>query len=72
MSEVEARAPPSRGRSSTRGGRGGFGRGGPRGGRKPINGASDAAQMEESLEDQGELGEVKKKFSSELGMLRDM
>ncbi|KAI6910772.1 hypothetical protein KC327_g13243 [Hortaea werneckii] len=28
--------------------------------------------MEESLEDQGELGEVKKKFSSELGMLRDM
>ncbi|KAI6901344.1 hypothetical protein KC327_g16337, partial [Hortaea werneckii] len=60
------------GRSSTRGGRGGFGRGGPRGGRKPINGASDAAQMEESLEDQGELGEVKKKFSSELGMLRDM
>lgn len=73
MSEVEARPPPTRGRSSTRGGRGGFGRGGPRGPRKPTNGTvNDTPQVEESLEDQGELGEMKKKYSAELGMLKDM
>lgn len=73
MSEVEARPPPSRGRSSTRGGRGGFGRGGPRGGRKPVNGTSaDVPQIDELLDDQGELGEMKKKYASELSMLKDM
>ncbi|KAK5137481.1 hypothetical protein LTR08_008459 [Meristemomyces frigidus] len=71
MSEVEARLPPSRGRSSYRGGRGGFGRGGPRGGRK-ANGSLDVPHAEEPLEDQGELGEMKKKYASELGMLKDM
>lgn len=72
MSEVEARA-PTRGRSSARGGRGGFGRGGPRGGRKQVNGTShDASTMDDSLEDEGELGEMKKKYSAELGMLKDM
>lgn len=73
MSEIEARAPPTRGRSSMRGGRGGFGRGGARGGRKAPNGTShDAMSIDESLDDQGELGEMKKKYSSELGMLKDM
>lgn len=73
MSEVDARPPPSRGRSSYRGGRGGLRRGGPRGGRKTTNGApNDAQQIEEPLEDQGELGEMKLKYSSELSMLRDM
>ncbi|EMC92877.1 hypothetical protein BAUCODRAFT_125834 [Baudoinia panamericana UAMH 10762] len=76
MSEVEARPPPTRGRSSMRGGRGGFGRGGPRGGRKPVNGtstdAADDVPADELLEDQGELGEMKKKYASELGMLKDM
>ncbi|USW55193.1 Putative ubiquitin system component CUE [Septoria linicola] len=63
---------PSRGRSSARGGRGGLSRGGPRGGRK-LNGTSnDAAEIEESLEDQGEIGEMKKKYQPELGMLKDM
>ena len=55
-----------------RGGRGGFGRGGPRGGRKPVNGNLDIAQAEESFEDQGEIGEMKKKYQPELGMLKDM
>ncbi|KAK3686511.1 RNAPII degradation factor [Vermiconidia calcicola] len=73
MSEVDTRPPPNRGRSAYRGGRGGFGRGGPRGGRKPTNGAdADASQVEESLEEQGELGEMKKKYASELVMLKDM
>lgn len=74
MSEVDVRSVPARGRSSTRGGRGGFGRGGPRGSRKP-NGTSSiepAAVEEESLDDQGELGEMKKKYLAELGMLKPM
>ncbi|SMY20998.1 unnamed protein product [Zymoseptoria tritici ST99CH_1A5] len=74
MSEADVRSPPSRGRSSARGGRGGFGRGGPRGGRNQANGtANDNATLEEeSLEEQGALGEMKKKYFVELGMLKDM
>jgi hypothetical protein len=58
-----------------RGARGGFtsARGGLRGARKAPNGTSnDAFAGEESQEDQGELGEMKKKYSSELSMLKDM
>jgi len=69
MSEIESR--PTRGRSSTRGGRGSYGRGGPRGGRSHVNGHA-TEPVEESIEDQGELGEMKKKYQSELGMLKDM
>ncbi|KAK3049142.1 RNAPII degradation factor [Extremus antarcticus] len=75
MSEVDQRPAPNRGRSSYRGGRGATTRGGPRGGgsRKPTNGTTaDTFPVEESLEDQGELGEMKKKYASELGMLKDM
>ncbi|KAK5169876.1 RNAPII degradation factor [Saxophila tyrrhenica] len=74
MSEVDSRPPANRGRSSHRGGRAGAGRGGPRGGsRKPANGTTaDTFAAEESLEDQGELGEMKKKYASELSMLKDM
>lgn len=72
MSESDVRTAPPRGRSSARGGRGGYGRGGPRGGRK-VNGTSDdVAVPEESFEDQGEIGEMKKKYTNELGMLKDM
>ena len=73
MSEIEARAPATRGRSSVRGARGGLARGGARGGRKAPNGTShDAFSADESLDDQGEIGEMKKKYSSELSMLQDM
>ena len=38
-----------------------------------MNGTTnDPTQIEESLEDQGELGEMKKKYASELVMLKDM
>ena len=71
---MEARPPPNRGRSSYRGGRGGYGRGGVRGGRNPTNGTSvpEHAPVEEEPVEEGELGEMKKKYSSELGMLKDM
>lgn len=70
MSEVDARPAPSRGRTATRGGRGGFGRGGPRGGHRPTNGTKDLA--EPTIEDQGELGDMKKQYASQLSMLKDM
>ncbi|GAB7356428.1 hypothetical protein MBLNU459_g7201t1 [Dothideomycetes sp. NU459] len=73
MSEVDARPAPSRGRSSTRGGRGGYSRGGPRGAHRSTNGTSkDTVQIEESIEDQGELGDMKKQYSAELSFLKDM
>ena len=37
-----------------------------------MNGSLEAPQAEESFEDQGELGEMKKKYASELSMLKDM
>ncbi|PNS19330.1 hypothetical protein CAC42_2507 [Sphaceloma murrayae] len=71
MSEVDNRPTPSRGRSSVRG-RGGYaGRGGPRGGHRQINGAA-SHQQEPSLDDQGEIGDMKKQYSSQLPMLKDM
>nr|POF13071.1 cue domain-containing protein [Quercus suber] len=79
MSDVDTRPAPTRGRSSR--GRGGFSsRGGSRthnASRKPTNGTAttlEAPQVEEEdiLADQGELGEMKKKYASELLMLKDM
>lgn len=71
MSDIDTRPAPSRGRSSTRGGRGGFGRGGPRGGHRPANGSTNDV-LEPSIEEQGELGELKKQYSSQLSLLKDM
>lgn len=55
-----------------RGGRGGYGRSGPRGGRKAVNGSLDVPHAPDPLEDQGELGQMKKKYATELVMLKDM
>jgi len=71
MSEIDTRPAPSRGRSSTRGGRSGIGRGGPRGGHRQANGATDDIP-EPSFEDQGELGELKSQYSSQLSLLKDV
>ncbi|KAL1301702.1 hypothetical protein AAFC00_005911 [Neodothiora populina] len=74
MSEIDARTTPSsRGRSSTRGGRGGHTRGGPRSvAHRSTNGTSKDVQIEEPLDEQGELGDMKKKYASELAMVRDV
>lgn len=37
-----------------------------------MNGMLETPQVEEPIEDQGELGEMKKKYAPELGMLKDM
>lgn len=69
MSEVQSRPAP-RGRSSARGGRGGP-RGGARGGRH-INGDHKQASDIDALADQGEIGEMKKQYSSEVATLKEM
>lgn len=77
MSEVQSRPVPSRGRGTGRGGRGGSGfpnRGGSRvanRGAAPPNGDSHA-DAQSSLEDEGEVGELKKKYGSKLSLIKEM
>jgi hypothetical protein len=74
MSEVQARPAP-RGRGSARGGRGGFapraGRGGGRGhatnGDKP-----DTTNAAASIDDNGEVGQLKKKHGSKVSTIQEM
>ncbi|KAJ9649529.1 RNAPII degradation factor [Coniosporium apollinis] len=69
MSEVQTRPAASRGRSSARGGRGGY-RGAPRTA-KQTNGDLKDTEVDTSA-DQGELGELKKKYSSQLSVLKEL
>jgi hypothetical protein len=73
MSEVASRPIVARGgRGSGRGGRGGS-RGSTRGRERQTNGGfHDAPQIEDEPQDQGELGEMKKQYSSELPMLKEL
>lgn len=67
MSEVQSRPAASRGRSSTRGGRGGHGsRNGPRTSNKQTNGDIDTSA------EQGELGELKRQYSSQLATAKEL
>jgi len=59
---------PARGRSSARG-RGGFGSRGGRAGSRQTNGTP---KYDDEPEDQGEIGELKKQFSSELSILKEL
>lgn len=65
MSDVQSR--PARGRSTARGGRGGHGSRGPRS-NKQTNG--DGAL--DTSADQGELGQLKKQYSSQLSTLKEL
>ncbi|KAF1978621.1 hypothetical protein BU23DRAFT_564195 [Bimuria novae-zelandiae CBS 107.79] len=65
MSDVQSR--PARGRSTARGSRGGHGSRGPRS-NKQTNGDSAA----DTSADQGELGELKKRFASQLSTLKEL
>ena len=70
MSEVQSRPAP-RGRSSARGGRGGP-RGGARGANRQVNGDPKAASDIDTFADEGEIGELKKRYLTELPLLREM
>lgn len=68
MSEVQTRGSSTRGRGGFRGGRGGYR--GSRGGKS--HNTSREEQDAPSLEDQGEVGELKAKYSDKLPMMREI
>jgi len=72
MSEVQSRPSAPRGRGSARGGRGGFssrtGRGGPR----PGNGEKAELHTTPSYEDEGEIGQLKKRYATKLSTIKEM
>ncbi|KAL6719011.1 RNAPII degradation factor [Lecanora helva] len=73
MSEVQPRPSGPRGRGSTRGGRGGVGSRGGRGGPRQTNGSKIDSFAETSVnEDEGEIGELKKKYASNLTVIKEM
>lgn len=67
MSDIQNRSSASRGRVSARGGRGGFSSRGGRGGNRSANDNSDISSFEE-----GEIGQMKKKYSDTLPTLKEM
>ncbi|KAL4916300.1 hypothetical protein BDW62DRAFT_186486 [Aspergillus aurantiobrunneus] len=68
MSEVQSRPSASRGRVSARGGRGGYSSRGGRGGSR----STKTDVTEATYEDEGELGQMKKKYSDTLPMLKEL
>lgn len=72
MSDFDSRPVASRGRSSTRGGRAGYQRSAPRQSATSSTAPSSSVQFDESLDDQGELGHMKKTYSTQLSFMRDM
>ncbi|KAF3936350.1 hypothetical protein ABW19_dt0210574 [Dactylella cylindrospora] len=76
MSEVTSHRASARGRGVSRGGRGGgaIGRGGRNGASSRSNGDTfDSSKTDDvPLEEQGELGQLKLKYATELALLKDM
>ncbi|KAJ5808292.1 hypothetical protein N7474_009561 [Penicillium riverlandense] len=68
MSEVQSRPSASRGRVSARGGRGGFSSRGGRGG----SSRSATADSSDAPFEEGEIGQMKKKYSDTLPMLKEL
>jgi hypothetical protein len=72
MAEVQARGGGTRGRGGFRGGRGGF-RGGRHSGRTHQRADNEQENIPPtSLEDQGEIGELKRKFGDKLPLLTEI
>jgi len=71
MTEPAPRPPSTRSRGSGRGGRGGS-RSGTRPRDRQTNGDHKDATYTDDITDQGELGEMKKQYSSQLLMLKEM
>lgn len=72
MSEVKARPSGPRGRGSGRGGRGAFSSRGGRTSNRPTNGETPDISETIPIEDEGELGELKKHYASKLDMIKEM
>ncbi|GFF97060.1 CUE domain-containing protein C354.10 [Aspergillus udagawae] len=69
MSEVQTRPSASRGRVSARGGRGGYSS---RGGRGGSRSAKADTSDQTTFEDEGEIGQMKKKYSNDLPTLKEL
>ncbi|KAF2144880.1 uncharacterized protein K452DRAFT_356240 [Aplosporella prunicola CBS 121167] len=67
MSDVQSRPSASRGRSSARGGRGGYSSRGPR---SKVNGHNGAGSIDASTEE-GELGELRQQYDIQLKTIKD-
>ncbi|KAJ9214451.1 hypothetical protein DTO166G4_3855 [Paecilomyces variotii] len=73
MSEVQSRPSAPRGRGSVRGGRGGYSSRGGRGGSRSAKlDTTDNASTPTSYDDEGDIGQLKKKYSNELPALREL
>lgn len=72
MSEVRTRPLGPRGRGSGRGGRGGHSSRGGRGPSREPNGDQTDSPMAPAMEDTGELGELKRLYSSQLSTIKEM
>ncbi len=74
MSEVQSRPAATRGRGSGRGGRGGSSRGGSRVSNRTTNGDSkhDTDSTLATLEDEGEVGQLKKQYGSKVSIIKDI
>ena len=74
MSEVQSRPTNPRGRGSSRGtGRGGYSSRGGRGGSRQINGTKpDIAAEVPSHDEEGEIGQLKKKYASKVNTVKEM
>jgi CUE domain len=70
MSEVISRPSAPRGRGSARGGRGGYSSRGGRGGARSTK--ADIAESTTSFEDEGEIGQLKLKYATELPTLKEL
>lgn len=72
MSEAQSRPSVPRGRGSARGGRGGFSSRG-RGGRtQATNGDKSDTLTSTSIEDDGEVGQLKKKYGDKVSTIKEM
>lgn len=73
MSEVQSRPAAPRGRGAARGGRGGFSSRGGRGGRgHATNGDKAETIPTTSIDDEGEVGQLKKQYGSKVTMIKEM
>ena len=72
MSEVQSRPSAPRGRGSVRSGRGGFSSRGGRGVARPTNGEKADVNPTPSYEDEGEIGQLKKRYASKLSTIKEM
>jgi hypothetical protein len=70
MTDIQQRSSAPRGRGSGRGGRGGYSS---RGGRpRQPNGDNADSTPTISYEDQGEIGQLKKKYATNLGKVKEL